>query len=149
MDPTSFSGYSICIALAVTSWVGFCRVARGETMKLRELEYVQAARALGVSELRIIFQVMWPLSKPTLVTVGIITFMNTWNDVLWPIIVIRKTEMMTMPQTVALFAVGGQADAQMGSILAAATLLAIPVVIAYTIFQRHFIESMATSGLKG
>jgi ABC-type glycerol-3-phosphate transport system permease component len=92
---------------------------------------------------------MWPLSKPTLVTVGIITFMNTWNDVLWPIIVIRKTEMMTMPQTVALFAVGGQADAQMGSILAAATLLAIPVVIVYTIFQRHFIESMATSGLKG
>ncbi len=112
-------------------------------------DLIDSARMDGCSELRIIFQVIWPLSKPTLVTVGVITFMNTWNDVLWPIIVIRKTEMMTMPQTVALFAVGGQADAQMGSILAAATLLAIPVVIAYTIFQRHFIESMATSGLKG
>lgn len=112
-------------------------------------DLIDSARLDGCSELRIIFRVMWPLSKPTLVTVGIITFMNTWNDVLWPIIVIRKQSMMTMPQAVALFAVGGQADAQMGSILAAATLLAIPVVIAYVIFQRHFIESMATSGLKG
>lgn len=48
------STLAVCIALAVTSWVGFCRVARGETFKLRELDYVQAARALGVGHLRII-----------------------------------------------------------------------------------------------
>jgi len=48
-----------------------------------------------------------------------------------------------------LFATGGQADAQMGTILAAATLLAIPVVILYLVFQRQFIESMASSGIKG
>ncbi len=70
-------------------------------------DLIDSARLDGCSELRIIFRVMWPLSKPTLVTVGIITFMNTWNDVLWPIIVIRKTEMMTMPQAVAMFAVRG------------------------------------------
>jgi ABC-type glycerol-3-phosphate transport system permease component len=75
--------------------------------------------------------------------------MNSWNDVLWPIIVIRKQELMTMPQLVTLFATGGQADAQMGTILAAATLLAIPVVILYLVFQRQFIESMASSGIKG
>ena len=110
---------------------------------------LDSARMDGCSDLRILFQVVWPLSKPTLVTVGIITFMGTWNDVLWPIIVIREQSMMTMPQMVALFAVSGQADGQISSILAAATLLAVPVIIAYLFFQRYFMESMATAGVKG
>ena len=54
------STVSVCIALAVTGWVGFCRLARAETLKLRELEYVQAARALGVSEGRIILRHVLP-----------------------------------------------------------------------------------------
>jgi peptide/nickel transport system permease protein len=66
---------SVCIALAVTSWVGFCRVSRGETMKLRELEYVQAARALGVSELRIIFRHI----LPNLAHLVVITFVLTFS----------------------------------------------------------------------
>ena len=112
-------------------------------------ELIEAARLDGCSEIYIVFKLVWPNSIPGLVTVGIITFMNSWNDVLWPIIVIRKQELMTMPQLVTLFATGGQADAQMGTILAAATLLAIPVVILYLVFQRQFIESMASSGIKG
>ncbi len=54
------STLSVCLALAVTSWVGFCRIARGETFKLRELEFVQAARSLGVSEVRIIVRHILP-----------------------------------------------------------------------------------------
>jgi len=50
----------VCVAMGVTSWVGFCRIVRGETFKLRELDYVQAARALGVSEARIIFRHILP-----------------------------------------------------------------------------------------
>jgi peptide/nickel transport system permease protein len=69
------STVSVAIALAVTSWVGFCRVARGETMKLRELEYVQAARALGVSELRIIFRHI----LPNLAHLVVITFVLTFS----------------------------------------------------------------------
>jgi peptide/nickel transport system permease protein len=64
------STLSICIALAVTGWVGFCRVSRGETLKLRELEYVSAARALGVSEMQIIFRHI----LPNLMHLVIITF---------------------------------------------------------------------------
>jgi peptide/nickel transport system permease protein len=52
--------FSVCIALAVTGWVGFCRLARAETLKLRELDYVQAARALGVSEWAIVFRHILP-----------------------------------------------------------------------------------------
>jgi ABC-type glycerol-3-phosphate transport system permease component len=112
-------------------------------------DLIYAARVDGCGELRIIFQVLWPNILPTLITVGILTFMNSWNDVLWPLIVIREEDLMTMPQLVTLFAVGGRAEAQLGVKLAAAFLLALPIIIAYAIFQKHFIQSMASSGLKG
>ncbi len=60
----------VCIALGVTGWVGFCRLTRAETLKLRELEYVQAARALGTSEL----QIVWRHILPNLMHLVVITF---------------------------------------------------------------------------
>jgi ABC-type glycerol-3-phosphate transport system permease component len=63
--------------------------------------------------------------------------------------VIRDRSLMTMPQIVTLFTIGGEAESQLGSLLAAATFLALPVIIAYSFFQRYFIESMASTGLKG
>lgn len=110
---------------------------------------IDAARVDGCSNFKILFSIVWPLSRPVVVTVGIITFMMIWNDVLWPIIVIRERTLMTMPQVVTLFVTGGEAEARLGPIFASATLLALPVVIAYTFFQRYFIDSLATSGLKG
>jgi multiple sugar transport system permease protein len=112
-------------------------------------DLIDAARIDGSSEIMILFRVVWPNAFPALVTVGIITFMTTWNEVLWPLIVIREQEMMTMPQMVTLFAIGGSAESQQGVILASAMLLAIPVIIVYIFFQRYFIESMASSGVKG
>ncbi|MCH7772690.1 MAG: carbohydrate ABC transporter permease, partial [Bacteroidetes bacterium] len=85
---------------------------------------------------------------PALVTVGIITFMASWNEVLWPLIVIRNEELMTMPQLVTLFAVGGRAESQLGVKLASATVLALPIVLAYLFFQKYFIQSMASAGIK-
>lgn len=111
-------------------------------------DLIDAARIDGCNEFRILFQVLWPVSGPTLITVGIITFMTTWNDVLWPIIVIRDEKLMTMPQLVTLFAVGGRSFGQIGMKLASATLLATPIIIAYLIFQKYFIQSMAASGQK-
>lgn len=111
-------------------------------------DLIDAARIDGCSEWRILFQIIWPISVPTLITVGIITFMATWNDVLWPIIVMRDEEWMTMPQLVTLYAVGGRSMAQIGIKLASATLLAAPIMIAYIFFQRYFIQSMAASGQK-
>jgi multiple sugar transport system permease protein len=57
--------------------------------------------------------------------------------------------MMTMPQMVTLFSVGGLAGAQVAAEMAAATMLALPVVVAYLFFQNYFIESLALSGIKG
>ncbi len=112
-------------------------------------DLIDAARIDGCNEFTILFRIIWPLSKPVIITVGIITFMTSWNDILWPLIVIRNQELMTMPQLVTIFAVGGQAEGQLGVTLSAATLLAVPIVLVYAFFQRYFIESMATTGLKG
>lgn len=109
---------------------------------------IDAARLDGCTEMRIIFRILWPNIKPTLVTVAILSFIGSWNEVLWPLIVIRNEQLMTMPQLVTLFAVGGRADSQLGVKIAAAVLLALPVMIAFLFFQKHFIQSMASSGLK-
>ncbi|HXB29603.1 MAG TPA: carbohydrate ABC transporter permease [Puia sp.] len=109
---------------------------------------IDAARMDGCNELEIIFRVLWPNIKPTLITVAILSFIGSWNEVLWPLIVIRNEQLMTMPQLVTLFAVGGRADSQLGVKIAAAVLLALPVMIAFLFFQKNFIRSMASTGLK-
>ncbi|MDZ7268970.1 MAG: carbohydrate ABC transporter permease [candidate division KSB1 bacterium] len=111
-------------------------------------DVIDAARLDGAGEFGILFRIFWPLSLPTLITVAILTFMGIWNEVLWPMLTIRKSELMVMPQLVALFVTGGAAESQLGVQLAAATLLALPIVIAYAFFQKYFIASLAATGLK-
>ncbi|HTK80922.1 MAG TPA: carbohydrate ABC transporter permease [Bacteroidota bacterium] len=110
---------------------------------------IDAARLDGCSDAGILFRIIYPLAKPVIITVSILTFMTSWNDVLWPLIVVRDRSLMTMPQLVTIFVTGGEAESQLGLLLAAATLLALPVIIAYAFFQRYFIQSMASSGIKG
>ncbi|MER3426497.1 MAG: sugar ABC transporter permease [Pyrinomonas sp.] len=110
---------------------------------------IDAARLDGCSDWTILLRIVAPLSKPVVATVAILTFMGVWNDVLWPLMVIRDQDLMTMPLMVTLFAVGGQAEARLGAQLAAATLLALPIIAAYLFLQRYLIESLASSGIKG
>lgn len=111
---------------------------------------VDAARLDGMSELRILFTVFWPLSRPALSTVAIVTFMGAWNEVLWPLLVIREQERMTLPQLLTVFSLGGGAGpGQLAVQLAAAMVLVVPIVAAYVFLQRHVIESMAGAGVKG
>src|SRR5947207_6681574 len=109
---------------------------------------IDAARLDGCSEMGIIFRVLWPNIKPTLVTIAILTFIGSWNEVLWPLIVVRNEKLMTMPQLVTLFSVGGRSDNQLGVKIAAAVVLALPVMITFLFFHKHFIQSMASTGLK-
>ncbi len=109
---------------------------------------IDAARMDGAGELRIIFQILVPNILSTVLTITILTFMGLWNEALWPLIVIRDEPTMTMPQLVTLFSVGGRAEGQLGVKIAAAVMLAVPIVTMYLFFQRYFIQSMAASGLK-
>ena len=141
------ANYSV-IAAAAWRQVAFATVIFLAGLSAIPQDLIDAARLDGCSELGILFRIILPLSKPVVVTVAILTFVANWNEVLWPLIVIRDQDLMTMPQMVALFAVGGGSDSSIGAQLASALLLALPVVIAYLIFQKHFIKSMASSGLK-
>ena len=109
---------------------------------------IDSARMDGMGELRILFSIFWPLAKPVLAIVAIFTFMGSWNEVLWPLLVVREQQIMTLPQLLTVFALGGGAGS-LGVSLASAMVLVIPVVIAYVFLQRYFIESMAGSGTKG
>lgn len=139
--------YKALIVPAMVSNMGIV-IFRQFFMSLPQ-ELVDAAKIDGCSDYSVLFRIFWPLSRPSLITVGITTFIGSWNEVLWPLIVIRKWSMMTMPQMVTLFSVGGLAGAQVAAQMAAATMLALPVVIAYLFFQNSFIESLALSGIKG
>jgi multiple sugar transport system permease protein len=127
---------------------GFAIIMFRQAFQTIPQDLIDAARIDGCGEMRIIFQILWPNIIPALVTIGIITFMATWNEVLWPLIVIRDESLMTMPQLVTLFAVGGRAESQLGVKLASATILAIPIILAYLFFQKYFIQSMASTGMK-
>ena len=109
---------------------------------------IDSARMDGMSELRILFTIFWPLARPVLAIVAIFTFMGSWNEVLWPLLVVRDQHIMTLPQLLTVFALGGGAGT-LGVSLAAAMVLVVPVVIAYMFLQRYFIESMAGAGVKG
>ena len=109
---------------------------------------IDSARMDGMGEMRILFTIFWPLAKPPLAIVAIFTFMGSWNEVLWPLLVVREQKLMTLPQLLTVFALGGGAGS-LGVSLAAAMVLVVPVVIAYAFLQRHFIESMAGAGIKG
>lgn len=109
---------------------------------------IDSARMDGMGELRILFTIFWPLARPPLAIVAIFTFMGSWNEVLWPLLVVRDQDIMTLPQLLTVFALGGGAGT-LGVSLAAAMVLVVPVVVAYMFLQRYFIESMAGAGVKG
>jgi multiple sugar transport system permease protein len=109
---------------------------------------IDSARMDGMGELRILFTIFWPLARPALSIVAIFTFMGSWNEVLWPLLVVRDAQLMTLPQLLTVFALGGGAGS-LGVSLASSMVLVVPVVVAYAFLQRSFIESMAGAGVKG
>jgi multiple sugar transport system permease protein len=109
---------------------------------------IDSARMDGMSEPRILFTIFWPLSRPVLAIVAIFTFMGSWNEVLWPLLVVHEQRLMTLPQLLTVFALGGGAGS-IGVSFAAAMVLVVPIVVAYAFLQRYFIESMAGAGIKG
>lgn len=111
------------------------------------MELEEAARLDGCGPLGILRHVILPLSKPALATLGIFTFMGTWNAFEGPLLFTDSTAMRTLPVGITIFQ--GRYNIEYGPMMAAAALAAIPVTIAFLLFQRHIIKGISLTGLAG
>lgn len=110
-------------------------------------ELIQAARVDGAGELRIFFVVILPLCGPAIATLGILTFLTSWNNFLWPLVVATSEDKYTLPVALGLYAVGQNAT-QYGLLLAGSVVVVVPVLIVFLVLQRHIMQGIAMTGIK-
>ena len=110
----------------------------------RELE--EAARMDGLGEFGIFARVMTPLMKPAIATVALITFENSWNNFVWPLIVTRSNDLRVIQVGLAAFR---ETDRVLWEYLMAGTVLAtLPMIVLFLFTQRYFVQGFATAGIK-
>lgn len=110
-------------------------------------ELMEAAIVDGESYIGIFWKIMLPLSKPICATVAIMTFINTWGDLLWPSMVTRDDSLRLLPQALRSLFLNDQT--LWGQVFAFGVLATIPVLILFLVFQKQFVESLVSSGIKG
>ena len=112
-------------------------------------ELLDAARIDGASEFRIYWQIILPLSKPALVTVGILNFLGSWNSYIWPLMVLRGATAYTLPVGLATMISGAAGSTRpYGQAMAAATLISIPILILFVIMQKWVISGLTLGAVK-
>jgi len=114
--------------------------------KLIPFDLVDAARIDGLGEVGIVINVVIPLAKPGLITLTIFNFMQVWRDFFWPMLLINKTSLRTIP--IGLQAFWQMESQHWGQILAASVISIIPLVLIYLVFQKQFIQGVSWSGMK-
>lgn len=110
-------------------------------------ELLDAGRVDGAGELKIFFRIFLPLAGPAMATLGIITFLGSWNNFLWPLVVAQRNDAYTLPVALALYS-SDPNHTDYGLLLAGATIVILPVLVVFLIFQRRFIEGIASTGIK-
>lgn len=108
---------------------------------------IEAARIDGASELRIFAGIVIPLCGPALATLAILTFLGSWNNFLWPLVVAQSESMYTLPVALSLYSVG-QNSTNYGVLLAGSVLVIAPVLLLFLALQRYFIQGIAATGIK-
>jgi multiple sugar transport system permease protein len=106
-----------------------------------------AARIDGCSPFGIYWRIMLPLAKPSLATLGIFTFMGTWNDFMRPLIFLSDMDKMTLPVGLALLS--NHQDIRIPLIMAGAMLSLLPIIVLYIFGQKYFVRGIALTGIKG
>jgi multiple sugar transport system permease protein len=109
-------------------------------------DYQDAARVDGASEFIIFWRVIFPMAKPAVATLVVLSFVEIWNDFLFPLVVTQSAEMRPITVGLATMVTGRGGEA--GTITAGATLVVLPTLLVYLFFQRYVVQGMALSGLK-
>ncbi|HEY8678773.1 MAG TPA: carbohydrate ABC transporter permease [Candidatus Dormibacteraeota bacterium] len=111
-------------------------------------ELLEAARIDGAGEFSIFWRVVLPLLGAPLATLGILIFLGSWNNFLWPLIIATSDQMYTLPVAVGVFSIGQNAI-DYGLLMAGSVVLVAPVLIVFLLLQRFVQQGIATTGLKG
>jgi multiple sugar transport system permease protein len=111
-------------------------------------DLIDAARIDGVSEIGIVWRVMLPTAMPAVTAFGIFSVVAHWNDYFWPLIAVSTRELYTPPLGAAFFRLN-DGGTEYGVLMAAATIVIMPLVAAFLLAQRRFIEGVTFTGLKG
>jgi multiple sugar transport system permease protein len=113
-------------------------------------ELIEAARIDGASEFGIYWRVILPLARPALAAQAVLTFLGAWNSFLWPLAVLHSQTAMTLPVGIAAMAGGLTAGSEppIGSSMAAATLVTIPVILVFVAVQKQYIAGLTAAGVK-
>jgi len=110
-------------------------------------DLIEAARLDGAGEFTIFWRLILPQLRPAMATLGIFTFMGSWNDYLWPLIAINDQDKMTLPLALTFF--NSAHSTRYDLVMAAAVMIILPIIVVFLFFQRHFINALALTGMKG
>ena len=111
------------------------------------LEYEESARVDGASRLTVLIRIVLPLATPALATLAALTFLDSWNNFLWPLIAVTSTNQMTLPLGLATFQ--GAHATEWTLLMAANVMSLVPMLAIFFLAQRYFIRSVASTGLAG
>lgn len=107
---------------------------------------IEAARIDGATDFKIYWSLILPLCKPILITLAIFTFMGTWNDFLWPLIVMTDDSMYTLPVALANLSLEHVQDTEL--MMAGSVMTTLPVLILFASVQKYYISGIMAGGLK-
>lgn len=110
----------------------------------KELE--DAARIDGASRARIYWSLIMPNAGPVIGTMGLFSFLWAWNDLLWPVVIIKEPNMKTLQAGISTVA---QNPSRWGEMMAASVMITVPMIIVFLVLQKFLVQGVATSGLKG
>ncbi len=110
-------------------------------------DLLDAARIDGCTEFGLYWRVVVPIVKPALAALGILLLIGVWNNLMWAYIVLRTEDMYTLP--VVIYLLNGELRTPYGLIMAASLLATLPLVVAFLLFQRQFVEGITAGAVKG
>lgn len=110
-------------------------------------ELIEAARIDGCGEIRVFRSVVIPLIRPVIISLTVFTFITSWNDFLWPLVICTNQNMHTL--TLAISALKGNYSTNYGLVMAGLMIAFLPPFILYIFLQKQFVEGIALSGIKG
>jgi len=138
------------LPLIIPSWFGanaFYIFLLRQFMLGIPIELDEAARMDGASSLRILFQIIFPLSRPALATVVIFAFLGSYNDLLYPAMYLTTPSKYTLPM--GLYSMAGTYGNYWPAVMAASVMMTLPILLIFVLFQNQFIQGIQMTGLSG